>query len=194
MNLRNSIPSSWVVAIVAPLLALVLILGFFAARGFFRVNITNTTAVSHSLILDKIQDVAKLVSTEYVLRDVIVYENTWYGSTKKSLIVATGKVLAGIDLSKKHDVTLSGNKIQIRLPHATALATDITDLQTYDEKRGWWNPFLKEDHDAIYQTARGKFMESSRDLRLRERAEESARRLLKSLLARDGYTVEVTFE
>ena len=114
----------WMIALITfPFLALAVVLGLLAVRGLVKVQVTNTNTFSQSLILDKIQDVAKLISTEYHLRDVVVYENTWYGSTKKSLVVATGKILAGINLRDRVNVTISGaaRKIRIRLPHAAVL-------------------------------------------------------------------------
>jgi len=60
----------------------------------------NSTTVSHSVVVERVQKVAKLVSSETTLRDVIIYEDTWYGSTKRSLVVVTGKVLAGERISR----------------------------------------------------------------------------------------------
>lgn len=196
MNAPRTYPG-WIIALISfPLLALAAILGLLAIRGLVKVQVTNTTVFTQSLILDKIQDVAKLISTEYHLRDVVVYENIWYGSTKKSLVVATGRILAGINLRDRVNVTISGTtrKIHIRLPHAAVLSTDITNLQTYDETRGWWNPFSPADRDEIFRLVRGKFAETAMELHVRERAEQSARCLLETLFTRDGFTAEVSFE
>ena len=196
MNVPRMYPG-WIIALITfPFLALAVVLGLLAVRGLVKVQVTNTNTVTHSLILDKIQDVAKLISTEYHLRDVVVYENTWYGSTKKSLVVATGRILAGIDLRDRVNVTISGaaRKIRIRLPHAAVLSSDVTNLQTYDETRGWWNPFSPTDRDEIYRLVRGKFAETAKELHVRERAEQSAKQLLETMFSRDGYSVEVAFE
>jgi hypothetical protein len=55
----------------------------------------NTTTITHDVVVQQIKAVAKLVSSEATVRDVIVYENTWYGSTKRSLVVVTGPSLRG---------------------------------------------------------------------------------------------------
>ncbi|HTD60010.1 MAG TPA: DUF4230 domain-containing protein, partial [Gemmatimonadaceae bacterium] len=62
--------------------------------------------ISDQVVIERVQAVAKLVSSETFIRDVVTYQNTWMGSTKKSLVVATGKVLAGvvIDSSMKVQV------------------------------------------------------------------------------------------
>src|SRR5919197_6733362 len=56
------------------------------------------TRISQDLVVERVQAVAKLVSSETTVRDVVVYENTRFGSTKRALVVVTGKVLAGFDL------------------------------------------------------------------------------------------------
>src|SRR4051812_45185272 len=70
----------------------------------------DTTTVTHDLVIQQVRAVAKLVSSEATVRDVIVYENTWYGSTKRSLVVVTGRLLAGIDLRDNPDVTSDHQK------------------------------------------------------------------------------------
>jgi len=51
--------------------------------------------ITHELVVDQLRDVAKLVSTEMTMRDVVIYEQTRFGFSKRALLVVTGKVLAG---------------------------------------------------------------------------------------------------
>src|SRR3954464_9869108 len=53
------------------------------------------TTGSHDLVVQKVRSVAQLLTSETTVRDVVVYENTWMNSTKRSLVVVTGRVLAG---------------------------------------------------------------------------------------------------
>jgi hypothetical protein len=137
--------------------------------------------------------VAKLVSSEATVRDVIVYEKTRYGSTKRSLVVVTGRLLAGIDLRDSPDVAIDhGRKrISIRIPAAKLIAVEIRDMQTYDERGGLWNPFTREDRDAIQRQARAQLTAAGGQLALIRHANESAVELLRMLLAKDGYSVDV---
>jgi len=155
----------------------------------------NQTSVTHSLVLEKVQAVAKLVSSESTMRDVVVYEDTWLGSTKRSLVVVTAKVLAGINLEQGTEVKIDEQtkKIRITLPSATILATDIGEMKTYDEQRGLWNPFVASDRDKIFQQARAQFQEAAKQARLTEHANQSAKQLLETMFSRDGFTAEVTF-
>jgi hypothetical protein len=153
------------------------------------------TDVSHSVVVEQVRTVAKLVSTETTVRDVVVYQNRRLGSTKRSLVVVTGKVLAGIDLDKgtQVDVDHAARQVEIRLPRAQVIAVEVTQMRTYDERSGLWNPFRPEDRDTIYVLAREQLLRSAGELGVTNHAEESARRMLTALIHPDGYTVEVSF-
>ena len=153
----------------------------------------NTTNITHDVVVQQIKAVAKLVSSEATVRDVIVYENTWYGSTKRSLVVVTGRLLAGIDLRDNPDVAIdhARRRITIRIPPAKLIAVEIRDMQTYDESGGLWNPFTPTDRDAIQRQARAQLVAAGGQLALIRHANESAIELLRMLLAKDGYSVDV---
>jgi hypothetical protein len=156
----------------------------------------NTTTVNHSVVVERVQKVAKLVSSETTLRDVVIYEDTWYGSTKRSLVVVTGKVLAGINLDSGTSVQIDekARKITITLPQPQILGIEITEMRTYDEQRGLWNPFNAADRDALFQNAREQLEKTSRDLKVTETAQQSARELLESMFTSNGYSVEVGYQ
>jgi Protein of unknown function (DUF4230) len=186
-------------ALLIPLavaLALVVMLRA-AGRGLRDVFISpGRTTITQGAIIERIQSVAKLVTTEAAVRDVITYEQTRLGSTKRALVVVTGKAMVGVDLSAEARVTIDApaHKIHVILPHARLLGVDISELRTYDEQRGLWNPFHPADRDTIYMLARAQLQHAARDLAVLDHAETSARQLLTALLAQDGYVVEVEFQ
>jgi Protein of unknown function (DUF4230) len=153
------------------------------------------TEVSQSLVVERLQSVAKLVTTEAMVRDVVKYQNTWLGSTKRSLVIVTGKALVGVDLQTlpKFEVNEKDRRITIELPSARLLGVDVIQLQTYDERRGLWNPFHPSDRDSIFLLARKQLARTADDLAVLEFAEQSATQLLTGLFAREGYAVEVRF-
>ncbi|HKG32718.1 MAG TPA: DUF4230 domain-containing protein [Gemmatimonadales bacterium] len=161
--------------------------GMLAPRG--------ETSVSQSVVVEQMRAVAKLVSSETSVRDVVVYQNRRLGSTKRSLVVVTGKVLAGIDLDEGTQIHIDhqAHQVHIGLPHARVIGVEITQLRTYDERNGLWNPFRPEDRDTIYQLARDQLTHSAGELGVTAHAEESARRMLNALIHPEGYTVQVTF-
>jgi hypothetical protein len=153
------------------------------------------TKVTHGVVVEQIRSVAQLVTSETTVRDVVVYENRRLGSTKRSLVVVTGKVMAGIDLDAGTQVDLDHRERRVRivLPPAKVLGVEVTQLRTYDERSGLWNPFRPADRDTIYHLAREQLVSSAGELGVAAHAEESARRLLGALIHADGYTVDVTF-
>ena len=187
-------------ALVAALLVLLLTFAYAAVRRQADVigdllGGRERTSVSHSMIVDKVRAVAKLVTSETTIRDVVVYKNTWYGSTKQSLVVVTGRLLAGIDMEHGADVKVddAAKRIEITLPKAGIMALEISDMQTYDERGGLWNPFTPADRDNILRLARGQIMRSATSLNVTAHAEKSAADLLTSLFSTDGYTASVRF-
>jgi len=164
------------------------------ARGFLPGE--GRTTITQGAIIQRLQSVAKLVTTEAAVRDVVSYQNTRLGSTKRALVIVTGKAMVGIDLTDHPRVTIDAETKQIRvaLPHARLLGVDVEDLKTYDEARGLWNPFHPADRDTIFLLARAQLMHAARDLSVLEHAETSARQLVTALLGQEGYSVTVEFE
>ena len=153
------------------------------------------TTVTHGLVVERVRAVAQLVTSETTVRDVVIYENRRLGSTKRSLVVVTGKVMAGIDLDRgtQVDVDQEARRVHVVLPPAQVLGVEVTQLRTYDERDGLWNLFRPADRDTIYHLAREQLVNAAGELGVTAHAEESARRLLGALIHADGYTVDVTF-
>ena len=190
---RGPISNTAKLAVVA--LLILIGLGYCASRltsGGLLFRNAGTTTITNDVVVQQIKAVAKLVSSEATVRDVIVYENTWYGSTKRSLVVVTGRLLAGIDLRDNPDVAIdhSHKTIRIRIPPAKLIAVEIKDMRTYDEHGGLWNPFTREDRDAIQRQARTQLLAAGSQLEIIRHANESALEMLRMLLAKDGYTVD----
>jgi uncharacterized protein DUF4230 len=156
---------------------------------------TGTTSVSQSVLVERTRAVARLVTSETTLRDVVTYQNRLLGSTKRSLVVVTGRVLTGFDLDRGTEVRVDEptHRIRLVLPPASVLGVEVTELRTYDEQRGLWNPFRPSDRDSIFQLARRQLVATAGELALAGHAQESARRLLPSLVSVPGYTTEVEF-
>jgi len=154
------------------------------------------TTVTHGVVVEQTRAVAKLVSSETSVRDVVVYQNRRLGSTKRSLVVVTGKVLSGLDLDEgtRVDIDHSARRVTVLLPRAKVLGVEVTQLRTYDERSGLWNPFRPEDRDTIYQLARDQLVLAAGEMEVAAHAEESARRMLEALIDAEGYMVDIRFD
>ena len=178
------------------IVALLLLMGFgYCASRLTHGSLLGSSGpvITHDVVVQQVRNVAKLVSSEATVRDVVSYQNTWYGSTKRSLVVVTGRLLAGIDLKDNPDVRIDNatRRIIIRVPPAKLIAVEIRDMHTYDERGGLWNPFTPEDRDAIQRQARAQLLAAGSQMELLQHANESAVEMLRMLLAKDGYSVDV---
>jgi uncharacterized protein DUF4230 len=154
-----------------------------------------STTITQSVVVERMREVAQLVTSETTLRDVVLYRNSRLGSTKRSLVVVTGRILTGFDLDRGTEVRVeqAGRRIHLTLPRAAVLGVEVTELKTYDEERGLWNPFRPADRDSIFQLARRQLVATAGELALTRHAEESARRLIPALVGVEGYTTDVSF-
>lgn len=154
--------------------------------------------VSHDIVVAQIQSVAKLITAEATLRDVVTYESTRYLSTKRALLVVTGRVSAGVDLDTTHAgggaqvrIDDATHQISIGLPAPQITSVEVLNVRTYDEHAGLLNPFTPADRDAIQASVRAQLLRAGQESGLTQRAASNATTLLRTLLARDGYTVDV---
>lgn len=149
--------------------------------------------LTQDIVIARIRDVARLVSSEMTLRDVVTYRQTRFGSTKQTLLVVTARVSAGIDLDKGTRVEIDSvaRRITVTVPPAEILSLDLVSVRTYDERAGLLNPFRPSDRDVIQRRVRAQLVSTANSSGLLEHADRSAALVLRELLARDGYTVEV---
>ena len=188
---------AWPLLLALLLFALAVLVGRVVSRGSSALDrlTGGRTSVNQAVLVEQTRAVARLVTTETGVRDVVVYENRRLGSTKRSLVVVTGRVLTGFDLDRGTEVTVDqpSRRIHIMLPEPEVLAVEITELRTYDEQSGLWNPFRPSDRDSIFTLARRQLVRAAGEIELAQHAEESARRLLQAMVQVDGYSTEVAF-
>jgi uncharacterized protein DUF4230 len=162
------------------------------AGGLSRFGRPAEPTISQEMVLERLRDVAKLVATEMVLRDVVTFEQTRFGSSKRALLVVSGKIAAGINLRRAEvQIDPGAKRVIVTLPPAEILSVEVLNVTTYDERSGLWNPFTADDRDLIQRRIRTQLMTAARQSGLLEHADESARKTLQTFLKLDGYAVEV---
>jgi len=173
-----------------------LTVGYCAVSTIPRLVGKGGTTITQDVVVEQMRAVAKLVSTESIVRDVVVFQNTRYGSTKRTLVVVTGKLLGGIDLGTNPSVRIdhATKRIAIELPPAQLIGVEVLNLRTYDERAGLWNPFTPADRDSIQGKVRAQLIRAGAETEFLEHANRSAGEMLRALLARDGYTVDVSIK
>jgi hypothetical protein len=190
---RSALPWAIAAAVVVLVMLVPVILVRSASSTFGRFGQPSEPRITQQTVVERLREVAKLVATEMTLRDVVIYEQTRLMSTKKVLLVVTGKVSAGIDMEHGTEVHIDSTdkRITVTLPPAQILSVDVLNVTTYDERAGLLNPFTPEDRDLIQRRIRGQLMAAARQSGILEHADQSAAKVLTELLARDGYTVEI---
>jgi hypothetical protein len=148
--------------------------------------------ISQEMVVERLKEVAKLVATEMTIRDVVIYEQTRFRSTKRALLVATGRVTAGISLrGAEVKIDTGARRITITLPSAQILGVEVLNVTTYDERAGLLNPFTADDRDLIHDRIRAQLRQAARQSGILEHADQSAAKALTDFLKLEGYTVEV---
>jgi hypothetical protein len=149
--------------------------------------------ISHDIVVERLREVAKLVASEMTLRDIVIYEQTRFRSTKRVLLVVTGRVAAGINLGAAEvRIDSAARVIRVTLPPAHIVSVDVVNVTTYDERAGLLNPFTPDDRDEIQRRIRSQLRTTARDSGILEHADRAASKALTDLLTRDGYIVEIS--
>jgi hypothetical protein len=179
--------------VVAVILAVITIAGISAlSSAVASVGRGSPPRISHEIVMERLRDVARLVASEMTLRDVVIYEQTRLRSTKRALLVVTGKVSAGINLRvAKVEIDSAARRIVVTLPPAQITSVEVLNVTTYDESRGLLNPFTPDDRDVIQRRIRNQLRVAAEQSGILQHADQSARKTLEELLKMEGYTVEI---
>jgi hypothetical protein len=172
---------------------LVLVAAFAVRNLRFLTSGGRAPVVTHEVVVERLREVAKLVASELTLRDVVTYEQTRLSSTKRTLLVVTGRVSAGINLARAEvNIDQTKKAIIVTLPPAEIISVDVTNVTTYDERAGLWNPFTSDDRDEIRRRIRAQLVTAAEQSGILAHANQSAESALRNFLARDGYSVQIT--
>ncbi len=183
--------------ILASALTILLVAGVLVLRSasgaIERFGAPSEPRITQQTVVERLREVAKLVASEMTLRDVVIFEQTRFASTKRVLLVVTGKVSAGINMERGTEVSIDSaeKRITISLPPAQIISVDVLNVTTYDESAGLLNPFTPDDRDLIQRRIRTQLVSAARQSGILEHADRSAAKVLTELLTRDGYTVEI---
>lgn len=97
--------------------------------------------------LEQIRALSRLESAAYFLSTVISVERpaTWPGTGQRLLLVAHGRIVAGVDLSdvQRADVQVVGQRVIVHLPEPQILGVSLIEDNTYvyDYEKGIFEPY-----------------------------------------------------
>jgi Protein of unknown function (DUF4230) len=137
-------------------------------------------SVNETAVFDQTKTALELVVVD---RDTDITRDTaqtWFGSTKKIRIHATYRVKAGFDLSRKLEVNLVGQEVNIKIPKASILSVEPLTLKVDEIRGGLWNRIQPEDLDR--ELKKMPEMARAKAASLPEEAEQTFKRLLSERL------------
>ncbi len=108
-------------------------------------------SVNQTAVFDQTKTALELVVMDQDTEVTRDSTETWFGSTKTIRIHATYRVKAGFDLSKKLEVNVVGQEVNIKVPKATILSVEPLSITVDELNNGLWNKIQPQDIDRELQ-------------------------------------------
>ncbi|RYZ99545.1 MAG: DUF4230 domain-containing protein [Sphingobacteriaceae bacterium] len=192
--MRSRLSISLVISLV---IAGFLIFLFFYIKHEF----TDTrTEVSQEVMVQKITSMGKLELVKYALKDIVEKKEVHtILPDERVLFLAVGEVTACIDLTKvkQDDITQTKDSVIVILPQPEICYVKLDHQQSkvYDISGAWFPSNAKDMVEDVYQIAEKKILESSREMKILDKAKENAHLIFKPLLEGvAGKTVVLKFK
>ncbi len=155
---------------------------------------TPTISVNGPAVVQRIQSLSRLETTSYTIEQVIdagvrgnVFENLLFGDSL--LLIARGKVTAGLDLSQMQpqDVTVSpdGKTVTVQLPPVQILSANLDSNATrvYDRQTGIFAEPIKDLETEARREAESRILQAACEDGILQRASEDSRRAMEQFLS-----------
>jgi hypothetical protein len=190
---------SWLLALVS--LGLGTLLGGFGSRWWEQ----RAQKLARPDVISQVRELSRLEGVSYHLERVVDLKDeqrTLFGLVSSSdaiLLVASGEVIAGVDLGKlqPEDVVLSPDRraVTVHLPPAEVFSARLDNARTYVYSRR--TDLLAQRQESLESRARQAAEETLRaaaeDAGIVQHARESVARTVKSLVRSLGYS-DVTID
>ena len=162
-----------------------------------------TQTTTSPVVVEGFRDLDQLATVRWT-ESVVVTKETGGNAIKKTLtgekvvLVATGEVQAGVDLSsiKDEDVQVGENRVRIKLPEPELLGSSLDEEKTklYDRDQGLLR--LRPDDDLVKEArieAEDKILAAANENGIRDTAEQNAESTIRTFAKTLGFE-EVEFE
>ena len=158
--------------------------------GHTQINVDQPTVVR------QIQQLQRLETVSYTMDKIISGENEYPYLPKflvgdRLLLVVHGEVIAGVDLARLQpsDVTVRGQSISIRLPHAEIFTTRIDNGKTrvYSRDTGLFSSPDPNLETAVLQEAERQLQQAALRDGILKSADQNAHTTIASLLQGFGF-------
>jgi Protein of unknown function (DUF4230) len=198
-QLSSNMRRIWI--IIATLL--VFALGFWAAWEWFRPRNQLTKEEQATVLLEKIQTVAKMVTVEGYFSELYSHQDywkyDWWIFRKKALLRVKAKVSVGYDLERMKIETFPDEKriVISNVPVEPQLISIDHQVDYYDISEGTFNSFSPQDYSAMQKKARELIEQKAKESSLFPKAREQGIKILDLITfmgTSAGWEVEVLRE
>lgn len=179
---------------------IILITGYAVFRSLLMYS---STQVNMKIIATAIESCAEMTTLRSYFEAVADrQDDKWFGRWRKFVIIFTGMVDVGFDMSKaRAEIFEQEKRIEITLPHCKVQRVWVNHessdkgIRVYDQQGGWFsaNFTLEEQNELLSNALEDIRAKASIDWDMILRAEDNAANLYKNFLKSFNYEVNVTF-
>jgi hypothetical protein len=175
-----------------------LALGFLVAKNYYQ-PAPQIVEKDASVLLEKIETVAKLVTVEGHFSELYNHKEYWRYDwpifRKKAILRVQAKVSVGYDLSNMAvDIDQETKLVTIsNIPDKPEIISIDHDLDYYDIRQGTFNSFTEADYNDLMDDAKGLIRQKALESSLMQSAEEQGIELIeliRFLVESAGYEVQ----
>ncbi len=156
-----------------------------------------TIDTSRAAVVQEMKELQRLETAQYTIEKIIeastqgnVFQEVLYGD--KILLIAHGKVIAGVDLSQLSEdaILIEDKKMTFKLPPAEIFLTNLDESQTkvYDRTQGLLSKGNKDLETQARQQASDTIRKAACEGGILTEATDNAKKQLTALLQRFGFT------
>lgn len=192
----NKIKPAFLVSAV--IIALFLLTLVFYNNPFSKPSIK--VDLSRPSVIKEIQSLGNLETASYSIEKIVeagqsgnALQNLLYGD--KLLLIANGKVVAGVDLAKvtDQDVEIRGDTLKVNLPAPTILSSSLDSSKTkvYDRTQGYLNRGDKDLESEARKSAETSITQAACDAGILTEAGDNAITRVRQLFQFAGFTTVI---
>lgn len=170
--------------------ALVFLLAFYLIRGHLRKDNPRIETINQSVL--EMKKISEFCTAHYFGEVMIQDVDKKFFNKKKIIIIASGKIRAGFDLSKMETQIIDETTIRLKLPPVKILdiITNPSNFRTFSERGSW-------SHDRVTLTknsARKELLELALEDKFLSVAEENGKKQLSEMFMLLGFKqVDISF-
>lgn len=149
------------------------------------------TIVSHTIVVQQIEEMGKLEVVKYNIQDMMEYEKKrqWLPNSKATLKIV-GEVIACVDLTAigEDDVVTKGDSVSILLPlpEICHYKIDHSRSRVYNMEYGLWE--TAEIVEDAYKQAEDQIYQQAKNMGIEKESRENTIKVLTPILRAMGFT------